>query len=377
MVSISTAPRGGKAQGTLVVLAVVAWLAVTAPAVSGQGTGQGMGEELVLRGRVISVKDMTPAADYVMLEQVAEVVVTGGEYRGEVFTIENILLDHPYYDIYLTEGQEILLLAGREGGEVTQVYLKEVMRDRYLYYLGGLFVLMLLLIGGVKGVKTVLALGFTILVIIKILLPLVLQGYDPVLVAGFFASVAAIFTLVLVGGWEKKTLAAVVGTVSGVLVAGFLALWVGNLAHLTGFSSEEAQMLMFMDSVDIDVRGLLFAGIIIGSLGAVTDVGISIASAVSELKKNDRRADFLTLVSAGINIGRDIMGTMANTLILAYVGSATPLLLVLLGYEMTWVKTINLDMIATEVVRSLAGSIGLVVTVPVTALASAWLMKGD
>jgi len=330
--------------------------------------------EIVLRGKVIDVQDEESESDYIMLEQRVEVEVTSGEYQGEVFTVKNTLMDH-YYDFYLEEGQEILLLAELEDGLIGNVYFKEVVRDKYLYYFIGIFIFLLLLVGGKKGFKTIIALGFTGFVIIKMLLPLILQGYNPILTSVVLASATAIFTLLIIGGLEKKTIAAIVGTIFGVLTAGFLALWIGNLAHLTGFSSEEAQMLMYMDNVEIDVRGILFAGIIIGSLGAVTDVGISIASAVSEVVKVNPRIDSYSLLVSGINVGRDIMGTMANTLILAYVGSATPLLLLITGYEMPWIKVSNLDLIATEIVRSVAGSIGLVITIPVTAIVAAWLFK--
>ncbi len=332
-------------------------------------------EELVLRGRVTAVQDIAPTADYITLEQSVEVKVTSGEYRGQVFTIENVLMGHPYFDVYLEQGQDILLLAEMEEGNIQAIYFQEVVRDKYIYYLIAIFIVLLLLIGGLKGLKTLVALAFTGIIIIMVMLPLILKGYNPILVSVVSASITAVFTLFMVGGWGKKTLAAVVGTISGVTVAGLLALWTGKLALLTGFSSEEAQMLMFMDHATIDIRGLLFAGIIIGCLGAVTDVGISISSAISEIKENSPGISSYSLLTSGMNIGRDIMGTMANTLILAYVGSSTSLLLLLIGYEMPWIKIVNLDLMATEIVRSMAGSIGLVVTIPVTAAMAAWLYR--
>ncbi len=333
-------------------------------------------EEKVLRGKVTGVEDTVPTLDFAVLEQTVQVMVTSGEYKGQEFTVENVLMGNPGYDVYLEQGQEILLIAEMEGENIQGIYFKDVVRDKYIYYLIALFVAALLLVGKSKGIKALAALVFTGIIIIKVMLPLILNGYNPILVSVVFASITAMFTLLIIGGWGKKTLAAVVGTISGVTVAGFLALWIGNLAYLTGFSSEEAQMLMFMEHAIDDIRGLLFAGIIIGSLGAVTDVGISIASAVSELKEKNPGLDSYALLTSGMNIGRDIMGTMANTLILAYVGSATPLLLLLIGYEMPGIKIANLDLIATEIVRGVAGSIGLVVTVPVTAAMAAWLFVG-
>jgi uncharacterized membrane protein len=154
------------------------------------------------------------------------------------------------------------------------------------------------------------------------------------------------------------------------MVAGLLALVVGSAVRLTGFSSEEAQMLLYMEGGPIDVRGLLFAGIIIGSLGAVMDVCVSIAAASLEVHCANPRLCFKDLVGSAMNVGRDIMGTMANTLILAYVGTAMPLLLLFMGYRMPWTTIANSDLVATEVVRALAGSIGLVTAIPLTALAS-------
>lgn len=207
----------------------------------------------------------------------------------------------------------------------------------------------------------------------KVILPLLLQGYEPIPVATLSAIAIIVFTLLVIGGLNAKTFSAIVGTVCGVSVAGLLALWVGEISHLTGFSSEEAQMLFFMEQT-INIRGLLFAGIIIGSLGAVTDVGMSVASAASEISCVNPQIRPYQLTRAALNVGRDIMGTMSNTLVLAYVGGAMPLLLLLVGYEMEWLKIINLDLIATEFVRGIAGTIGLIASIPVTAAIAGFLM---
>ena len=182
-------------------------------------------------------------------------------------------------------------------------------------------------------------------------------------------------TMVLVHGYNKKTLAGIIGTTSGVLVAGLLALLVGKAAKLTGFSSEEMQMLMYIpQQVKFDYQGLLFAGMIIGALGAVMDVGISIASAVEEVKRVNPGLTTRQLIQAGMNVGRDVMGTMANTLILAYTGSALPLILIFMAYDMPFLKIINLDLISTEIVRALTGSIGLTLAIPITSVAAGLLL---
>ena len=140
---------------------------------------------------------------------------------------------------------------------------------------------------------------------------------------------------------------------------------------------DEAQVLLYLPSgITLDPRALLFAGIIWGSLGAVMDVGMSIASAITEVKDTNGTLGFTPLFRSGMNVGRDVMGTMSNTLLLAYLGSALPLILMITIYQPDVFKIVNLDMIATEVIRSLAGSIGLLLSIPMTALCGALLLKG-
>lgn len=150
-----------------------------------------------------------------------------------------------------------------------------------------------------------------------------------------------------------------------------MAYITGSATQLTGFSDEEMQALLFIpQQISYDYRGILFSGMIIGALGAVMDVGMSIASAIEEIKLANPGLGTLALIRAGMNVGRDIMGTMANTLILAYTGGAIPLMLVFMAYQTPLIRIINLDLIATEVVRALTGSIGLIVAVPITSLAA-------
>jgi len=326
------------------------------------------------RGKVISVSDYEAADPYATLEQQAEVEITSGPYSGERVSIDSTYIEDDFYlNIYLEEGMRIILAVNEAEGAIQEAYLHDVARERGLYFLLVVFLLLLLLVGRLQGVKTIITLGFTGLVIIKVILPLLLRGYEPIPLVTLSAIGIIIFTLVVIGGVNAKSFAAIVGTVCGVTLAGILALWVGEISHLTGFSTEEAQMIYFMEQ-EINIRGLLFAGIIVGSLGAVTDVGMSVASAAAEVREANPRISTMELTRSALNVGRDIMGTMSNTLVLAYVGGAIPLLLLLTGYEMDWLEIINMDLIATEFVRGIAGSIGLIVSIPVTAIVAGLLM---
>jgi uncharacterized membrane protein len=235
---------------------------------------------------------------------------------------------------------------------------------------------LLVIMGGKKGVKSIISLTITVGAVFGLLLPLIFEGNDPILTTIVVAAGITALTLTLIGGISVKTFAAIVGTTGGVIVAGIFAIIVGTTAYLTGFSGEEIQRLMYIPGqVKFDCRGILFAGMIIGALGAVMDVGMSIASAVEEVKKAKPSLGAVSLTRAGMNVGKDIMGTMANTLILAYTGGAIPLMLVFMAYHTPFIKIINLDSIATEVVRALAGSIGIVMAIPITSITAGILLS--
>ncbi|TCO72698.1 YibE/F family protein [Marinisporobacter balticus] len=251
--------------------------------------------------------------------------------------------------------------------------LKEKISLLYLFviFLGGL-----LIVGGFKGLKAIFTLIFTIWAIVKVLLPMILKGYNPIVVSTCICAVVIIITLLIVCGINKKTLSAIIGTTGGVIIAGVLSLMIGSMANLTGLGNEESVHLILY-SKNIDFKGLLFSGIIIGSLGATMDVGMSVASAMHEIKQASPKITTDALISAGMNVGRDIMGTMSNTLILAYVGSSLNLMLLLSTYDISLIQIITRDHIASEVIRALAGSIGLIFTIPLTAIVSGVLSKSE
>ena len=208
------------------------------------------------------------------------------------------------------------------------------------------------------------------------MLPLFLQEYNPIWVTVISAIFIVITTFFIIAGINTKSISAIIGTTGGVLIAGALAYTIGSAANLTGLSSEEANMLIFIpQNIEFNFRGLLFAGIIIGALGAVMDVAMSVASSMHEIREINPEIDSYNLMKSGMNVGRDIMGTMSNTLILAYTGSSIPLLLVFIAYEASMVKILNMDLIATEIVRSLVGSIGLILTIPITSFTTGFIVN--
>jgi len=307
--------------------------------------------------------------------QYAEVKILEGVHKGRTITAQNVTDDRMAYNISISEGDEVLLfLHEDEEGNILDAYVAEIYRQKYLLYLGLAFAVFLIIFGGVKGVKAILTLALTGIAIIKVLLPCILKGYDPILISlGICAAVTAI-TLIIISGFNKKTLSAIIGTTGGVIVAGCIALLMSSLAKLTGLGNEEAQMLLFLpQKTEFNFKGLLFSGIILGALGAVMDVGMSIASAMTEIEANNPEIKTKDLIKSGMNVGRDVMGTMSNTLILAYTGGSLHMMLLFMAHEIPFYEVINWDMIASEVVRALAGSIGLIFAIPITAIVSGYL----
>ena len=253
--------------------------------------------------------------------QLVQIEILNKELKGTVTQIRNTLSGNPAYDIELKKGTLVSVHKEQLGSGETLFFLMGYERTNYIMQIVGIFIICLIVIGGIKGVKAIVSLAVTIFLVIYMLIPLLLKGYNPILVSVLTCGLAAIVALIIIAGWNTKSQSAIIGTVTGIMVGGLLAYGYGIMAKLTGFDSTEAQMLLYLpQQIEFDYRGLLFAGILLGALGAAMDVSISISSALTELFEKDPKLTFKGIMGHGMNIGRDIMGTMANTLILAYTG---------------------------------------------------------
>jgi len=332
-----------------------------------------------LRAKILEVGELVEedlGYGMIVYTQEVKMAVTSGPRKGLTLTINHSNPDNVAFQIPVAVGRHVLVSAFFDGTEVAEAYIEDIVRDRYLLWLGLGFLGCLLLVGGRKGLRAGLTLGLTILGVLKVLLPGLLAGRSPIALSVLVAAGATTITLVAVSGFRAKTLAAIIGTTGGVVTAGVLARYVGTLAQLTGYSAEEAQMLLYIpQGIQFDFRGLLFAGMLIGALGAVMDVGMSVASAIDEIWRANPALSAQRLFRSGMNVGRDVMGTMSNTLVLAYTGGAIPLLLLFMAYDLPLARVLNLDLVATEVVRALTGSIGLVLAIPITAAAGGLLVS--
>ncbi len=335
---------------------------------------------LTERARVLEVGPLIDTGGEFYKSQMQSVTleITSGDYKGEIFEVDNNLAENIAYNIIVEEGDKIVVSIA-EGGisDGPEINIADHYRGNWLLYLSLTFILLIIVIGRLKGLRALISLIITIAAILYILLPAILKGINPVPVSIGIAIVVTIITIFLIGGISQKSIAAIIGTSSGVLVAGLISYFVGSQINLTGMSADEATMLLYIpQGITFDFRNLLFAGIILGALGAIMDVGMSIASSIDEIYKANNQLSVKELFDSGMNVGKDIMGTMINTLILAYAGTSIPLLLVFMAYETSMTKIINMDIIATEIVRSLSGSIGLILTIPITAFIASVLIRG-
>lgn len=329
------------------------------------------------KARVVEVEELEGKDDISgIIERVQrlKLEILTGDYKGELVEVDNPLSNNYAYNIEVKKGDKVLIGVEIFEEEMADIYITSFLRQNQLLVLVLVFVVLLILIGGRKGLKSILTLGLTVVLVLKVFLPLLLKGVNPVPLSVAISIVITLVTIFTISGVNNKSLAAVIGTSSGVLVAGLIAYLVGRQTRLTGLSAEEATALIQFHE-NLDFSQLLFSGIILGALGAIMDVGMSIASAIEEVYNANKQLTRKDLFSSGMNVGKDIMGTMTNTLILAYTGSSIPLLLIFMSYEPSLLKILNLDIIATEIVRSLSGSIGLILTIPLTAFVATVLIN--
>jgi uncharacterized membrane protein len=325
-------------------------------------------ERIFDKGLVIDLVEEGSEHDFIHKIQYVTIEIISGPYKGRVVEVENVLSDSYVMDISVEKGQKVLLAIETYPDGQVEYYITSEVRDTYIFGLIIVFALVLILVGRKQGFKTIITLMVTVFFIFMVELPLLLRGYHAVWVTVVVALFITIITVTIISGLSKKAYAAMIGTIIGVVLAGGISIFVSHQVKLTGLSSEEAVMLMNVKGITFNFQHLLFSAILLGALGAVMDVAMSIASSIDALHRVNPSLSKRDLFKSGMGVGRDIMGTMSNTLILAYTGSMLPLLLLFTAHNDDFVRLINLDLIATEVIRSVAGSIGLVLTIPITAV---------
>lgn len=299
--------------------------------------------------------------------------VTEGELKGQtVEVLESISAFDAVKLDPVEVGDKVLIIEAID--EECDWYLYDYDRSLPLWILGLAFVALVLLFGRKKGVNTIISLGFTCAAVFAVFVPSVLSGQNIYLWSIITCVFIIAMTLTVTEGYSKKTLAAVIGCTSGVVVAGVLTVVTSHFLNMSGVTGDESINLIM--NFDIDLNALIFAGIILGAVGAVMDVSVSISSSLKEIHDQVENPTFGSLVKSGINIGRDIMGTMANTLVLAYIGCELSATLLQVMYSSSMSTLFSREKIVAELLQALVGSIGILLTIPLTAVVSAALYTG-
>ena len=305
--------------------------------------------------------------------QKLRVKILEGKYKDTEFEVYNTLSS--LHSNFAYKGLKAVFTL-RESGGKTAVWLYNLKRDSHVFALLGLFFAALILLGRGQGLKSALGLVFTCVLIVTVLIPALFAGFPPVPVSIGLVSIMTIVSFILISGFTRKTYTAIAGTVSGITIAGIISAIVSYSAQLSGVNMEGGEQLLNLASnYNLKLDELLFTSILIASLGAVMDVSMSIASSMQEMLAVNPRLSKKELFRSGLTVGKDITGTMSNTLILAFAGSSLPLVMMIWGYSMSFTQFINIPRIVIEVMHGISGSIGIIAAVPCTALAALFVLR--
>lgn len=311
--------------------------------------------------------------------QEVKVEILEGDYDTQEFTTNYILsydMEGKILAYELKKGDKVWVQITKNPDGKVSVEIENVVRQNYIYFMAIIFLLSILLVGGKRGIKAIIGLVITIIAVYLVMVKGIIAGYNPIWMSVLTSLIIIVLTFIIIGGGiNKKIVTAALGTFGGVLVAGIIASIFSYLLKLSGAGEDSILLSVNSTNLNFNFRDLIFAGIVISALGACMDVGMSIASSLDELRLKTKDMEWKELFKSGMNIGRDIIGTMANTLILAYVGSSLTLILLFLTCDFSFVQILNKETIATDIISAISGSMGVVYTVPITAFIYGFLNR--
>lgn len=295
-----------------------------------------------------------------------------GRYKGNISFVRNYF--SALYNVNVSVGDKVCVRIDTTEKGVYSVSIYNYNRIPLIAGLVVLFLAALVIVGGVKGLKAFAGLAYTFVCVMFILLPLTLKGYNAIGLTAIILFVTTLVCFLLIGGISEKSLVAETGCMLGVLAAFLVGIIAQKIGGVTTFQMDEAEALLLVKSTfALKMRGLFVAGILISSVGAVMDVSMSIASALFEIREHGNGLTFSELFKSGMNVGKDAMGTMANTLVLAYAGSALNMMVLIYSYGVSFRQLLCTDFVAIELIYAVSGSIGIICTVPAVSFVGAYL----
>jgi uncharacterized membrane protein len=325
-------------------------------------------EETYVKGKILSIIREENLVDDEYLTSVTDfqVEIMEGKDKGTVLKISHPTYREKQHNLSFKPNMNVVVY--RDAGEN---YIIERDRRSSLYFLVSLFLGATLLIAKKQGLKAIISLGITGFLIFKFMIPGIILGVSPILISIIILSISSVVTIFFMTGFNSKGIIAILGTLGGVIFAGILSMFFSNTMGFTGYTTIESINYASLIK-NIDLKELISAGVIIGSAGAVMDVSMSISSALAEIKIHKPHITSLELYSSGMRIGRDIIGTMINTLILAYIGGSlfTIMILTIQQNNFPNIRIFNFEFVGVEFLRAFCGSIGILIAVPLTSFLS-------
>ncbi len=348
----------------LVILAAYAFVSDGTTIFKGKMEGETI-KARVIRVTDVTVKSVNGESEVVTVSFKAQVL--GGERRGKtVDVIQEIDKSYAFSPRQVEQNDKILVESYTQDGQ-TLFYFGDYVRITPLIWLLAVFCVLIVVFSKMQGFKTIISLGFTCISVFCVLIPAILNGHNIYLWSILVSVYITVMTLCIISGYNTKAFCAGIGCICGVLCSGLVVVITDKFLNMTGLLEEESIYLhqLYPDN-PIDLKAIIFAMIIIGALGAVMDVSMSISSSLFELKTKSPDIKPSELMKSGFTIGRDMLGTMANTLVLAYIGSSLTSVLLLVSYNANLGQVINKEMIIAEILQALAGSMGMLLTLPLT-----------
>jgi uncharacterized membrane protein len=315
---------------------------------------------------VTTVKTVPRESKQMTGDKVIRFRIVSGTFKGKEFS-STVDISRASFGGYRPGDQVIVSYSKDPTGRET-VYVVDYNRKQQLLILFFLFLAFVFIIGRWKGISSFIGMIFSFVIIGRFIIPNILLGNDPVLISLLGAIFIIPVTFYLSHGINRKTTIAVVGTFLALVLTGVLAFIFIQFARLTGFAAEEAAYLDAMKGTAINIKNILLAGIIIGALGVLDDITISQTSIVAELHNANAKYSFKQLYNSAMSVGRDHIASLVNTLVLVYVGASLPLFLLFYNTQFSYTQVISQEIIATEIIRTLVSSIGIIAAVPITTL---------
>lgn len=309
--------------------------------------------------------------------QKLQVKILGGEYDGVLFELEYGKFQQRPGSVALKVGEDIFITLDKRPDGVISAYYSDYNRSNALWLLLGVFAVAIVWMGKRKGLGALVALGFSLLVIIGYIIPHILNGEDPVRVSLIGSAILLGTTLYLTYGWNIKTHTAVISIFMALIITGTLSVVFVNLTRLSGFGDENALFLTQVSAIQINLKGLLLGGMIIGALGVLDDLVTSQTAVAFELYSVDNTLTVREIFARSMRIGQDHIAATVNTLFLAYTGASLPLLLLFALGRGNVPYLLNAEFVTEEIVRTLVGSIGLIAAVPISSLVAAFTVKNS